>query len=237
MPPRRFDTGESTITEPDAEARARILSAESLAVGNPTAWFERLYAEAVEGEAIVPWDRGAPHPLLVEWTRQRDFDGLARSALVVGSGLGEDAELIASFGFEVVAFDISGSAIAAARRRFPDSKVRYLTADLLDPPARWRHAFELVIEIFTVQALPAPYRDRAIRNVAGFVGAGGTLLVIAAGRDEGDVVEGPPWPLVRSEVDAFAIDGLEAVDVEDLRLPDQPRARRWRATFRRPGPQ
>lgn len=224
------------MTEPDPEAQARVLSGESLAVGNPTAWFERLYAAAERGGAVVPWDRGAPHPMLVEWTRQRALDGSARSALVVGSGLGEDAELIVSFGFEVVAFDISGSAIEAARRRFPDSTVRYLTADLLDPPARWRHAFDLVIEIFTVQALPAPYRDRAIRNVAGFVGAGGTLLVIAAARNEEDVVEGPPWPLVRSEVDAFAIGGLEAVDIEDLRLPDQPGARRWRATFRRPGP-
>lgn len=212
------------MTGRDPEAQADILSAESLAAGNPTAWFERLYAAAERGGAVVPWDRGAPHPLLVEWTRQRDLDGQARSALVVGSGLGEDAELIASFGFEVVAFDISGSAIEAARRRFPDSKVRYLTAGLLDPPARWQHAFHLVIEIFTVQALPAPYRDRAIRNIAGFVGAGGTLLVIAAGRDERDPVHGPPWPLVRSEIDAFAIDGLEAVDVEDLRLPDQPRA-------------
>lgn len=51
----------------DADHQADRLAAESLAVQDPTGWFECLYAEAEDGAAVVPWDRGAPHPLLVEW--------------------------------------------------------------------------------------------------------------------------------------------------------------------------
>ena len=38
----------------DREADANRLSAQSLAEGDPTGWFEPLYAEAARGAAIVP---------------------------------------------------------------------------------------------------------------------------------------------------------------------------------------
>ncbi len=34
---------------------------------DPTGWFEPLYAAAERGEREVPWDRGEPRDLLVEW--------------------------------------------------------------------------------------------------------------------------------------------------------------------------
>jgi pimeloyl-ACP methyl ester carboxylesterase/SAM-dependent methyltransferase len=205
--------------------------ARRLAADDPTDWFERLYAAAAEGEAVVPWDRGAPHRLLVEWARGLKGDG--RRALVVGSGLGEDAELVAGLGFDTTAFDISPTAIETTRRRFPQSRVRYLAADLLDPPADWHQAFELVVESLTVQSMPNPHRTQAIPRVASLVAPGGTLLVIATGRDEGPEPSGPPWPLTRTEIDAFATDGVEAVRIEELRDADDPGLFRWRAEFRR----
>src|SRR5262249_300767 len=51
----------------------------------------------------------------------------------------------------VVAFDISPTAIDGARGRFPGSAVDYTPGDLLNPPASWRGAFDLVVEIYTVQ--------------------------------------------------------------------------------------
>jgi SAM-dependent methyltransferase len=199
-----------------------------------TGWFERLYAQARDGEAVVPWDRGAPNRLLVEWTRARGIDGTGRRALVVGSGFGDDAEHVSHLGFDTVAFDVAPTAIATARQRFPDSGVHYLTADLLDPPAEWDGAFELVVESINVQALPEPLHAKAIANVARTVAPGGTLLVIAAAREEGEAADGPPWPLTRAEIDAFAAGRLRAVRVEEIRLPDDPRERRWRAEFGRP---
>jgi SAM-dependent methyltransferase len=198
---------------------------------DPTGWFERLYAAAAEGAAEVPWERGGPHPLLAEWARGRD--GAGRRALVVGAGLGDDAELLAAAGFDTVAFDISPTAVRTARERFPRSGVTYRTADLLDPPAEWREAFDLVAEVFTVQSLPEPHRGRAITNGAGLVAPGGTLVVVAAGREPGEPADGPPWPLTRGEIDAFATGGLEAVRVEDLRDVPGPGERRWRVELRR----
>jgi hypothetical protein len=34
--------------------------------GEPTAWFDEFYRAAAGGRATVPWDTGAPNPLLVE---------------------------------------------------------------------------------------------------------------------------------------------------------------------------
>lgn len=213
---------------PDPDEDALRLAAESLAERDPTGWFERLYAAAEQGEAEVPWDRGGPHPLLAEWAQERQLDGAGKRALVVGSGLGNDAELVARLGFDTVAFDISPTAVRAARRRFPDSPVDYVVADLLDPPAAWRAAFDLVVESITVQSLPDPPRAEAIANVAQTVGPSGTLLVIAAARDADDHVDGPPWPLTRPELDAFATGGLRPVRIEQV----EGAARRWRAEFR-----
>jgi hypothetical protein len=44
---------------------------------------------------------------------------------------------------------------------------------------------------------------------------------------------GPPWPLTRAEVDAFAAGGLHPVSVEELGAPGDPLLRRWRARFTR----
>src|SRR5439155_12344874 len=136
--------------------------AQLLAGDDPAAGFERLYQAAEAGEAVVPWRRGAPNPLLVEWAQARQISGGERRALVVGSGFGDDAEFVAGLGFDTVAFDIAPTAVDGARRRFPESTVRYLVADLLDPPDEWPESFDLVVEIMTVQSLPDPERSQAI---------------------------------------------------------------------------
>jgi SAM-dependent methyltransferase len=193
-------------------------------------WFDRLYVDAERGDAEVPWDRGGPNPLLVEWAQARRPEG--RRALVVGSGLGEDAEYVAGLGFETTAFDISEAAIATSRRRHPDSLVSYRVADLLDLPSEWREAFDLVVESITVQSLPPRLHAEAIEAVVGTVAPGGTLLVISAGRAENEPVDGPPWPLTPHEIALFT-GALRTVRFEDLRDALDPFYRRWRVELRR----
>jgi poly-gamma-glutamate synthesis protein (capsule biosynthesis protein) len=225
---------EDAMSSRDPEERSRELAGESLVDDDPTAWFDRLYAAAEAGEAVVPWERGAPRLLLVQWAEARGLEGGGRRALVVGAAFGDDAELVAGLGFDTVAFDIAPTAVQAARRRFPGSNVEYVVADLLAPPATWRDAFDLVVESHNVQALPDPLRPDAIARVTSFVAPGGTLLVLAAARDDDDApVEGPPWPLTRAEVEMFRANGLEPVRIEDLLDPADPEVRRWRAEFRR----
>ncbi len=214
------------------EQEERRLASQSLAAGDPTGWFEELYAAGVAGRIQIPWSRIDPHPLLTEWTSRRQLNGEGDTAIVVGCGLGADAEHVASLGFDTVAFDISATAVRLARQRHPASSVRYVAADVVDPPAAWLRAFDFVVEIITVQALPDPPRRQAIINVGRLVAPGGTLLAIAW-RDDDRAPPPPPWPLRRAEIDAFATDGLTEQRVELLTVLGEPYELRWRAQFRR----
>jgi SAM-dependent methyltransferase len=215
--------------DPDALTRQLARSR----AGEPTAWFDDLYRAAGAGQAAVPWDTGSPNPLLVEWVER---EGPPRSArtIVVGAGYGRDSEYLAALGYPTTAFDISPAAVEQTRARFPQSPVSYEVADLLAPPRGWLSGFDLVVESMNVQALPEPPRSDAIRGVSGLLAPGGTLLVIAFGSDgaveDRDAADGPPWPLVRHEIDAFAVDETELLSVERVHLGDD---LRWRATFRR----
>jgi SAM-dependent methyltransferase len=229
--------GEEPAAAPAPGTEPGRLVARALSAGDPTGWFEPLYAAAEEGAAVVPWDRGAPHWLLTAWAERKALNGDGRRALVVGCGLGADAEYVAGRGFAVLAFDISASAIRAARRRFPGSTVDYRVADLLDPPAEWREAFDLVVESQTVQALPDPPRRDAIDSIGRMVAPGGTLVVIALARADGEEAgPWPPWPITRAEVESFTATGLAPVTIEEVADTGQgPPGRRWLAEFRRPG--
>lgn len=212
------------------------LAAASVAAGDPTGWFEELYAAAARGDAVVPWDRGTPHWLLTEWAEGRALDGAGQRAMVVGCGLGADAEYVAGLGFDTVAFDISATAVRLVRERFPGSAVDYQVADLLDPPAAWDRSFDLVVESQTIQALPDPARREATAQIARMVAPGGRLVVICLAREPDEPpAPHPPWSITRAEVGAFEAAGLAPVRVEDL--PDAgrvPPGRRWRAEFVRP---
>lgn len=218
----------------DDEELAGQLAAESIAAGDAVGWFERVYAAAAAGKMAVPWDRGVPSRYLTGWAADRAVAGAGRRAVVVGCGLGDDAEFIAGLGFQTTAFDISPTAIATAQRRFAGSAVHYQTADLLNPPAAWHQAFDLVVESLVLQALPDPPRRDAIARLGGLVAPHGTLIVIARACEPGQPVHGPPWALTRTEIGALAGSGLEPVRVEDLTDPQMPWPRRWRAEFRRP---
>ncbi|HEY3263006.1 MAG TPA: hypothetical protein VGJ95_22505 [Pseudonocardiaceae bacterium] len=61
----------------------------------------------------MPWDRTEPHPLLVKWANA--LAGHGRRAVVVGCGLGADAEYVAAVGYATVAFDIADTAVKLAR--------------------------------------------------------------------------------------------------------------------------
>ena len=222
------------MTSPDPTEQTRRIAAESLADDDPTRWFERLYVAAEQGDAVVPWDRWTPQQLLVDWAASRELVGAGRKAVVVGSGYGRDAEYIAGLGFRTVAFDVAQTAVDATRRRFPDSEVKYVTANVLDLPAEWRGKFDLVVESITVQSLPPELHRQAIDQIGQLVAPGGTLIVIAAAREDGEQVQQPPWPLTRAEIEAFATDGLHAVRIEDIPDATEPGLHRWRAEFERP---
>jgi SAM-dependent methyltransferase len=215
--------------------RARELAALAAGAADETGWFEALYAEAETGGTMVPWADGDANPHLIEWAERERLDVAGKRALVVGCGLGYDAEFLAGLGYAVTAFDVAPTAIARAIRENPGTQVEYVTADLVAPPSAWAGAFDLVFEAYTVQPLYGPVRARALAALHVPVAPGGTLLVIARATNDTAPERDPammPWPLTRAELDQ-AGGPLRTVSVEQFFDEEDPPKLRWRAEFRR----
>ena len=218
----------------DWDDLADELGTRAVAEGEPTRWYDELWSAASRGEVPMPWDRTQPHDLLAAYVAGRD--GAGRRAVVVGMGYGADAEHLASLGWTTTAFDISPAAVAATRERYPGSAVDYRVADLLDLPPDLVGAFDLVVEIYTIQALHGSVRAGAVDGVRRLVAPGGTLFVVQIVRDdEEDVGAEPPWLLDRAEMEGLAGDGLVAESLDRVPNLAQPDFRdRWRMVLRRP---
>jgi SAM-dependent methyltransferase len=199
--------------------------------GDATGWFEQLYTMADDDASRIPWAKLQTQPLLLEWLAEQQLSGAGRRALVIGSGLGDDAEGLARHGFSVTAFDISATAVAWCQKRFPESLVDYQVADMFAPPDEWLQAFDLVLEVNIVQALPLSWRKRAIAAEAQFVAPNGHLIVLSMGRDD-EITEpvGPPWVMARYELRHFEEVGLQEVSFEVFN--DEP-VRRLRVVYQR----
>jgi ubiquinone/menaquinone biosynthesis C-methylase UbiE len=213
-------------------ATAREIAHKYLDSGDPLGWFEDLYSRAGKDTSIIPWADLEPNPNLIDWLNQQGAPGSGR-AIKIGSGLGDDAEELARRGFETTAFDISKSAIWWSRRRFPQSSVSYIVADLFSAPIEWNATFDLVVESYTLQVLPPNLRADAVRCIASFVVPGGSLLVIARGREPGEPEGKMPWPLTRDELSLFEAQGLREVSFEDYMDREVPPVRRFRVAYRR----
>jgi SAM-dependent methyltransferase len=170
-------------------------------------WFEAVYARAAGDLERIPWARLAPRPELVKWLGDHP-PAPGTAALVVACGLGDDAEELAHRGCTVEAFDLSPTAIATARQRFPASTVRYRVADVFALPADWAGRFTIVVESLTVQSLPPDAHEQAIAAITRCVGPGGHLLVRTAVRGDDEPAHSRPWPLRHAELEWFTADGL-----------------------------
>ncbi|ACK65024.1 Methyltransferase type 11 [Rippkaea orientalis PCC 8801] len=185
------------------------LASEAQEDGDPTAWFEKLYLDANGDISKIPWAKMTPHPALEDWLIQTNFT--YKNALVIGCGLGDDAEKLASIGASVTAFDISPRAISWCNTRFSHSSVNYVVADLLTLESRWKQSFDFVFESRTIQALPIDIRNKVINAVANLVSPGGTLLIVTRLRDTEDIPEGPPWAVSELELSQFHQLGFQEV--------------------------
>ncbi len=214
-------------------ARARAIAQQHLATGDALGWFEALYAHAAGNAAIIPWADLMPNPHFISWLDHHQVAGAGRKALKIGCGLGDDAEELARRGFRTTAFDISASAIAWCRRRFPKSPVTYVVADLFRAPHEWQGKFDFVLESYTLQVLPASVRREAIKHIVGFVASHGTLLVVSRGREPDDSQGDMPWPLMRDELTDFVRRGLREISFEDYLDDEEPSVRRFRVAYQR----
>ena len=202
------------------------LGVAAVADGDPTRWYDELWSAGARGEVALPWDHDDPDPVLASWPGA--VAGAGRRAVVVGCGLGADAEFLGRQGWDTTAFDISPAAVEAVRRRHPASPVTYREGNLLDLPDELVGAFDLVVEIFTVQALHPSLRERAVIGVRRLMAPGGRALVVQFVREDDEpLTTEPPWMLTRGEMAAIAGDGVEVESLDRPPVPEGSR-RRWR---------
>jgi SAM-dependent methyltransferase len=218
----------------ESRKRVDLLATASYLQGDYTGWFETLYAEANRDFKAIPWaDRGLNY-WLQDWIGQSKISWGNCRVLVVGCGLGDDAEYMAGLGAKVTAFDLSPTAIDWCHQRFPDSQVDYQVVDLFAAPADWAQSFDLAIEIYTIQALPPNIRPTAIDCIGNFVAPNGNLLVICRGREPEDICESLPFPLTKSELTEFEETGLSQVSFEDfIDTSESGSLRRFRIVYQR----
>lgn len=194
------------------QQKVKSMATNSIERQDPSGWFEPLYAEAKGDTAQVPWAKNHAHPYLQQWLETSPPQAEGKLALVIGCGLGDDAEMLASIGYQVTAFDISPTAIAWCQQRFPESGVNYLVGDLFNLNPQWQNKFDFVFECRNIQALPLNVRSQVIGAIAPLVAKDGTLLVVTRHRDHNTLPEGPPWALSDAELSQFTELGLTEVD-------------------------
>lgn len=175
--------------------------------GKPLAWFDAIYKGADGDFTKVFWADLEPSPYLVQWVHECEPLPQGKSAIVVGCGVGDDAEALSAYGYEVTAFDISSTAIELCQKRYPDSRVNYVVANLFEAPAEWREAFDLVYECNTIQVLPGEYRKKARDAMIGLLNKGAHILVSCRSRRTGAMEEAVPLPLDKVEIDGFKDEG------------------------------
>ena len=213
------------------EAREKMLEIYSASENSndPLSWFEELYCSSRRDRRLLPWDWMDPHPFLVEWIEENQHTG---RALVVGSGLGEDAAFLYEKGWKVTAFDVSESAVEWASQLHKGKEIDWLVGDLVQPEQRWKEAFDLVLEVHILQAIPEEIRNSAYRNLSPLLNRNGLLMCIgrlANGLEEQN--DAPPWPLSRDFIHQIG-EGLSEVEFHTAVVPDKEEIR-YRAGWKR----
>ncbi|MEZ5424652.1 MAG: class I SAM-dependent methyltransferase [Pyrinomonadaceae bacterium] len=211
----------------DVRENAQKIATEFIEKGDPTGWFDELYERAGDNHEYIPWADLEPNRFLLAWAEKVALRGNGRNALVIGCGLGDDARFLDELGFRVTAFDISPKAIEWARRLNAETEIEFFAADLFDPPADWQNAFDFVLEVYTIQALPPDLRDETIDAIGRFVGDGGHLVVVTRGRSDDEPAEGPPWPLSKNELSRFEAGNLHQTDLLEMEGDEEEPVRRF----------
>ncbi|GGD35864.1 methyltransferase type 12 [Malaciobacter pacificus] len=170
---------------------------------DPTGWFDSIYKNANGDYKKVFWADLEPSPYLVEWLEKNPLNKKNKKACVIGCGVGDDAQALSEFGFDVTAFDISPSAIELCINRYPNTKVDYIVADLFDYPKEWFEKFDVVYECNTIQVLPGVYRHKARDAMSSLICKDGYILVSCRSRNEGEKQDAIPLPLTKKEIDNF----------------------------------
>ncbi len=192
-----------------ARERTKEIADGFAAKGDAFGWFDALYSEADGDIGKIPWADMEPNRFLADFAVKTSLTGNGRKALVVGCGLGDDARFLFDLGFTVSAFDISPTAIEWAKKLYGEKDIRFEVMDLFEPLSEWIGAFDLVLEVYTIQPLPLEIRPKVMDAIAGFANDRGELIIVSRLREDDEEPNEVPWPVSRKELRRFEENGFE----------------------------
>lgn len=172
-------------------------------------YFENVYKNADKDNLVsIPWANLAANSHLVDYLNDKEDMTYGR-ALVIGCGLGDDADALAQMGYEVDAIDISHTAIEIAKERFCETEIDFRVEDIFQLPQSMFGMYDFVFESRTIQSLAPQFRDELIKIIVNLVSSGGELLLHTNLQDNNTNYGGPPWPLYKDELLGFESHGLD----------------------------
>lgn len=188
---------------------------------SPAFWDERF------GRGFTPWDRGGV-PLAL-----RDFVAANGPLVTLIPGCGSAYELafLAGAGWDATAIDFSPQAVQAGKRAVGEYAERVVEADFFAwQPAR---PLQLIYERAFLCAMPRAMWPRVAARWAELLPAGALL---AGYFFFDDAVKGPPFGIVREQLDALLRNDFECIADEAVAdsIPVFEGKERWMIWRRRP---
>ena len=166
------------------------LAAESISQGDATGWFDQVYRAAGDDPSRIPWADEKPNRWLVEWLDREHPETKGSTAVVVGCGLGDDAE-------ELAAPRVRGHGLRHLRDRdrvgaphgSPIRRSNTGTPTCSRSRACSRARSTSCSRPTRFSRLPVAVRGNAIAAVASLAAPGGSVLIVSRGREDDE----PTW--------------------------------------------
>ncbi|KAF8559025.1 S-adenosyl-L-methionine-dependent methyltransferase [Imleria badia] len=151
---------------------------------------------------LTPWDSGDAQPALRDLILSNELDlPKVGRALIPGCGRGYDATCITShLGLDVLAIDISSTAVQAARDRFdrsssgvPGTKVSFEVADFFEFSVPDGQRFDLIYDYTFFVAIPPVLRSDWGKQISALLRPGGYLITLVFPLNLPVDESGPPF--------------------------------------------
>ena len=146
----------------------------------------------------TPWEKGKPHPALVDFLEENG--PLKGQIFVPGCGSGHDVRALSTAENQVLGVDLASFAITKAKARPVVGGEQYLQADLFALPPELNGRFDWVFEHTCFCAIDPSRRSDYLAAIVRLLKPGGGLLAIFFINPDHDE-EGPPHPVSKLELE------------------------------------